>query len=408
MEKQIMEIENKYSHLKNIEGNESYEQKNKIFQEQYSKEEGRTIKKGNRNQIFVDQNQQDKLIDTPKNQFDDSNIKQENKMISSQNNNLNGCDNKISNSKQTEINIFQDKRRSFADQQKNDQNGVEVIQCDIKNVQQENIHWNEEPLLGDNINNKKKRRTNGCFQSIIRCMSQCCVAFKKCLCINKKQLLSIEDNLAQYQINQRYKQIQYEQQRMFEQQTQKYFYQIISDSLNYQYENYDQQEENLSREEEEIKIDSNLQNEIDYSELNFVKIKKRIWSIEKFYLDQKIQLSKNFKDNEELIFFETNKSNHFICRYFMSQDNVDLFAGYYQNSQGVEQNNFYKIYYSPASKNLDEEISIIEQYEKNQSDLNQKIHIKVSENIQILVMLKKTFLILVMLSESWFYQQIYS
>ncbi|KAL4482963.1 hypothetical protein ABPG74_018989 [Tetrahymena malaccensis] len=146
---------------------------------------------------------------------------------------------------------------------------------------------------------------------------------------------------------------------------------IISEILEYKFEEFEKEDE-----QDQINLIYDDLSEIHYHVIQPI-VNFRKWSEDKFKQSNQI-LSQNFIKNRDIIFKEIGDFN-FLCKQFFSQDNMDLFVGYFQNNQGVICDYIYKIYYYKNTSDLLEEAEFITKYDKVKE--NEQCHIKISENL---------------------------
>ncbi|KAL4513176.1 hypothetical protein ABPG72_017861, partial [Tetrahymena utriculariae] len=155
---------------------------------------------------------------------------------------------------------------------------------------------------------------------------------------------------------------------------------VISDILQYNFKEF----------EKEVEEGLIQQSQDQQPQLNINAI-FRTWDNDRFNQANQ-NLSQNFYENREMILREIEKLNYFICKQFFSQEDKDLFIGYFQNKNGLSCDYIFKIYYCSTLSDIQEEIDYIQKYDKDQND--QECYIQISQSIHILVMPKKTFLLL--------------
>ncbi|KAL4513181.1 hypothetical protein ABPG72_017866 [Tetrahymena utriculariae] len=129
---------------------------------------------------------------------------------------------------------------------------------------------------------------------------------------------------------------------------------IISDILQYKFEEF----------ETEDQEDSIYQNYDEQYEKNILVIHRK-WNNDRFNKVNQ-NLNQNFDKNRDMIFSEIEKLNYFICKQFFSQKKRDLFVGYFQDKKGVTCDSIFKIYYSTISPDILEEIDYIQKYDTGQ------------------------------------------
>ncbi|KAL4509135.1 hypothetical protein ABPG73_006521, partial [Tetrahymena malaccensis] len=273
------------------------------------------------------------------------------------------------------------------------------------------LKLDEEPLK-ENLLKKKsslnqKKKKNNCIQNILKCLTQCSKTLRKCFCCkqnptsistiqnevysDKQQIITFDDQqpcIEQYEDQQLPMQVNLLSslnEIIQNNNSQENFNKMISDILEYDFAEFEQEDQ--QNQVSQI-YDENLESDIQHN----IVVQFRKWSFDTFnQLNQ--NLRQNFVQNRDLILLELRKFNYFICKQFFSQDNMDLFVGYFQSNRGQVSDHIFKIYYSPNTLDISEEIEFIQKYDQIKDyQIVQNYHISITENIQILIMSKKTFL----------------
>ncbi|KAL4481982.1 hypothetical protein ABPG74_008071, partial [Tetrahymena malaccensis] len=222
------------------------------------------------------------------------------------------------------------------------------------------LKLDEEPLK-ENLLKKKsslnqKKKKNNCIQNILKCLTQCSKTLRKCFCCkqnptsistiqnevysDKQQIITFDDQqpcIEQYEDQQLPMQVNLLSslnEIIQNNNSQENFNKMISDILEYDFAEFEQEDQ--QNQVSQI-YDENLESDIQHN----IVVQFRKWSFDTFnQLNQ--NLRQNFVQNRDLILLELRKFNYFICKQFFSQDNMDLFVGYFQSNRGhIRRNRIY-------------------------------------------------------------------